>query len=374
MGSPTTKSKTRPPTRRLAAAALGVRVGLVGCALALAFLPLPRSLVESVYAQRLYPLIRQTITSLTRHIDMPLFDILLGGGVVALATWWGLRLARARGDRLRTLAGLVGVTAVLAAGLYLTFLLTWGMNYRRESLATRLDYSAARVTSAHVEALASSAIEHLNRAYDQSEHATWPQLSELPATLGPAFERAQRHLKVSPVVTGLVPQRSQLTPYFRRAGIDGMVDPFFLQVLLNDGVLPFERPFVTAHEWAHVAGFAHEAEANFVAWLTCLQGDERMRYAGWSFLVPRLVAASPADTQADLWARVRPGPLADFAAVRARLSRTIPVVERNARRLNDRYLRANRVASGIASYGEVVQMAVGTELGLAQWSEPPGGR
>jgi hypothetical protein len=330
--------------------------------------------VESVYAQRLYPLIRGTVTSVTRHVDMPLFDVLLVGGVVALAAWWGVRLARApRGRRLRALASVMGLTVVLAAALYLTFLFTWGMNYRREALSVRLGYSAARVTSVDVEALARSAIEHLNRAYDESEHATWPQLSELPASLGPAFERAQRQLDVSPVMSGLVPQRSLLTPYFRRAGIDGMVDPFFLQVLLNDGVLPFERPFVTAHEWAHVAGFAHEAEANFVAWLTCLQGDERMRYAGWSFLVPRLVAALPADRQPDLWATVGPGPLADFAAVHARLSRTIPVVQRNARRLNDRYLRANRVASGIASYGEVLQMAVGTDLGLAQWAERPDG-
>ena len=345
-----------------------VRLGILACAAAFAFLPLPRPLVESVYSQRLYPLIRQAVTAVTSRVDMPLFDVLLVGGGLALSAWWVLALLREpRGRRVRKLARVVGRTAVLAAALYLTFLATWGLNYRREALATRLDYSATRVTTVEIESLARVAIQHLNRAYDESEHATWPQLSELPTSLGQAFARAQRQLGVSPVMPGLVPQRSLLTPYFRRAGIDGMVDPFFLQVLLNDGVLPFERPFVTAHEWAHVAGFAHEGEANFVAWLTCLEGDERMRYAGWSFLVPRLVAALPADRQPALWAAVGSGPLADFAAIRARLSRTIPVVRQSARRVNDQYLRANRVASGIASYGEVLQLAVGTDLGRAQW-------
>ncbi|HIE93162.1 MAG TPA: DUF3810 family protein, partial [Acidobacteria bacterium] len=343
-------STTRQSAKQAGTVVLAVRVALVGSALALALLPLPRPFVESVYARRLYPLIRQLVTSVTRHVDVALFDLLLSGGLLVISAWWAVRMLRVpRGGRVRELARLAGLTVVVAAALYLMFLATWGLNYRREALATRLGYSDTRVNAGEVEALAASAIRELNRAYDESEHATWPQLSDLPSSLGQAFERTQRHLGVFPVMSGLVPQRSLLTPYFRRAGIDGMVDPFFLQVLVNDGVLPFERPFVTAHEWAHVAGFAHEAEANFVAWVTCLQGDERMRYSGWSFLVPRLVAALPPDRQPGLWETVGPGAIADFAAVRARLNRTIPVVRRTARRLNDQYLRANRVASGIAS-------------------------
>ncbi len=116
-----------------------------------------------------------------------------------------------------------------------------------------------------------------------------------------------------------------------------------------------------------LAGFAHEAEANFVAWLICLEGDEAMRYSAWSFFVPRLLAALPETSQQRLGAALGPGPRSDFAAVRARLSRTIPIVRRNARRINDRYLKANRVASGVASYGEVLQLAVGTDLGRSQW-------
>ena len=52
-----------------------------------------------------------------------------------------------------------------------------------------------------------------------------------------------------------------------------MTDPFFLEVIVNPDVLPIERPFVVAHEWAHLAGYADESEANFVAWLTCAHGD-----------------------------------------------------------------------------------------------------
>ena len=353
--------------------AILLRVAIVAFAVAMATIPLPRALVENVYSRNVYPLVRQLVTGLSSLTTFVLFDLLLIGVSVALMGWWTLGLMRSpRSGRLRTLASLVGQTVVFASVLYLIFLSIWGLNYRREFLSVQLGYVERRVAAPVMETLTVAAIEHLNQLYDSTEDDPWPQLDELPVRLGPAFERVQQRLGVSPVVSGLVPKRSLLTPYFRRAGIDGMVDPFFLQILINETVLPFERPFVTAHEWAHVAGFAHEAEANFVAWLTCLEGDERMRYSAWSFLVPRLLAAVPEASQQRLGSALGPGPRADFAAVRARLSRTIPVVRRNARRINDRYLKANRVATGVASYGEVLQLAVGTDLGRRQWSNAAG--
>jgi len=351
--------------------ATAVRVAIVVFAVVMAVIPLPRAFVEEVYSQGAYPIVRRLVTGMSSLTDLVLFDLLLIGGLIAPPAWWIWRLSRApRGGRLRVLASLAGRTMAVTATLYLVFLATWGLNYRRVSLAAGLGYAESRITQPVLESLTVAAIEHLNRLYDSTQDQTWPQLADLPVRLGTPFERVQRWLGVSPATPGLVPRRSVLTPYFRRAGVDGMVDPFFLQILVNETVLPFERPFVTAHEWAHVAGFAHEAEANFVAWLTCLEGDDMMRYSAWSFLVPRLLAALPDVAQRRLSAALGPGPRADFAAVRARLSRTIPIVRRNARRLNDRYLRANRVASGVASYGEVLQLAVGTDLGRRQWRAP----
>ena len=52
-----------------------------------------------------------------------------------------------------------------------------------------------------------------------------------------------------------------------------MINPFGLEVLVNPDLLPFERPFVAAHEWAHLAGYADESEASFVGWLTCMRAD-----------------------------------------------------------------------------------------------------
>ncbi len=347
---------------------------LVVGAVVMAVLPVSRSAVESAYSQGLYPVLRQLVTAATNRAPVVLFDWLLFGGAAAILGWTGWRLLRpGRQGRLRVLGGVAARLAVVAAALYLVFLTTWGLNYRRETLAAKLGYAENRVTETVLEELTASAVTRLNDLFEAIEASSWPQLEELPAELGPAFERVQRELGASRPASAVVPRRSLLTPYFRRAGIDGMTDPFSLQVLVNDTVLPFERPFVTAHEWAHVAGYAHEAEANFVAWLTCLEGDERMQYSGWLNLVGRLLGAVPEAAREALGARLGRGPRADYAAIRARTSRVVPVIQRNARRLNDGYLRANRVAGGVRSYGEVLQLVVGTDLGRRRWPAPDAG-
>ena len=342
--------------------------GIVATALVLAFAPLPPTLVESVYANGVYPLVRTGVIGLSALTEFVLFDVLLFGGGLGIVGWWTWGLLRVfRQRRVRGTVSLLGRTIVFAAGLYLVFLMTWGFNYRRVPLASRLGYTHTDVTPSVVTELAEVAVRQLNRLYDETQAAQWSQLEQLPERLGPSFERVQQRLGVVWPVAGLQPRRSLLTPYFRRAGIDGMFDPFSLQVLVNDSVLPFERPFTTAHEWAHAAGFAHEGEANFVAWLICLEGDATSQYSGWSFLVARLLTVVPSEVRDSVAGEIGPGPRADYAALRARLNRVVPFVQRGARRLNDRYLRANHVANGISSYGEVVRLAVGTELGRVQW-------
>src|SRR6185295_11675688 len=80
-------------------------------------------------------------------------------------------------------------------------------------------------------------------------------------------------------------KHSLIGPYFRWTGVDGMISPFTLEVLGNPDLLPFERPFVAAHEWSHLAGYADEAEASFVGWLACLRADQPSQYSAWLYLL-----------------------------------------------------------------------------------------
>jgi hypothetical protein len=205
-------------------------------------------------------------------------------------------------------------------------------------------------------ALANTAVDFINGGY-AAAHTGPPDTVSLERS----FADVQRVLGARRTAVPGVPKVSVLTWYFRRAGIDGMTDPFFLEIIVNPEVLDIERPFVVAHEWAHLAGYANESDANFLAWLTCVRGDPRAQYSGWVASYEYAARALPREDRRAL-TPLDPGPREDLRMIAARYARTSPAVRRAAQGLNDSYLRANRVAEGIGSYEAVLRLMLGTRF------------
>ena len=333
-------------------------------ALGLAVVPTPAAWVESVYSRQAYLISQNLLTPLSSLTGFAIFDGLLLIAVVGLPWWWIVTWRRHRSRHHWYAVGQIVLdTATVLAATYLVFLLVWGFNYRREPLTAKLDFDQQRVSPEALTQLATTAVERLNDLHAEAHEAPWSGLDGLPSRLRSAFMQAQSELGVDRMAVTGHPKPTLLTPYFRRAGIDGMISPFSLEVLVNSTVLPFERPFVVAHEWAHLAGYADESEASFVGWLTCLRGDAASRYSGWLFLTPYVVGQLGREDRARMWAAMGQGPLADLRAVAARVAAVVPVVQQSANRVYDSYLRANRVETGIASYGLVVDLVLGSRLG-----------
>jgi hypothetical protein len=316
-------------------------------AAAAALAPLPAGAIERWYSNGAYRPLQRAVTSVSNLVPVPLFDALCLA-VIAAAAVAAWRSCRASGWH-----GLTRVLRLVARGAaiaYLSFLAMWGLNYRRLPLTTKLAFEASRVTSDAAADLAARTVRSLNRLY-MPAHAREESLASLAA----AFHDADRALGASrPIVTGRL-KTTLLGGYFHSAAISGMTDPFFLETLIAPDLIDMERPFVIAHEWAHLAGYADESEANYLAWLACLRGDERAQYSAWLALLGSLQPFVPKD------ARLDGGPRSDLAALRYRYTRTSPVLRAAARESYDWYLKANRVESGIESYALVVQLILGTE-------------
>jgi Protein of unknown function (DUF3810) len=341
---------------------------LIAAAAAVAFAPLSTSFVERIYSRSAYLRIQRVITFTSNLVPFALFDVLLVATVAAWLTAFGIDLARDRGAWLRIATRLVSRTIVWGAGFYLAFLLIWGLNYRRVRLVDKLQFDAHRVSPAGATALAMTAVNELNALYDGAHASGWFALTAISPSLASSFERSQRELGVSTAAVAGRPKTTVLEPYFRRAGVAGMTNPYFLETLVERELLPFERSFVVGHEWAHLAGYADESEANFVGWLTCLRGSTGDQYSGWLFLYEELArAVGPADRIA-MSARLAPGPRADLKAIADRLRKQVsPAVSTAGWQVYDRYLKANRVEAGTASYAEVIRLALGARFG-PEWT------
>jgi Protein of unknown function (DUF3810) len=328
------------------------RVAIVLAAVAAAAVPLPARLVEAWYSRGLYPSIQATVTPISNRVEFALLDIAVCILLFVLMVAF-VRRTRSAGIARALVRSLISLM-ILAATLYLAFLLLWGFNYRRVPLEAKLEFDEARATRTAARTLGELAVRNVNATYD---------LAHAPVADGPsleaAFQSAQQLLGALPPAVPGVPKRSLLGFYFRTAAIDGMTNPFFLEVIVNPDALPFERPFITAHEWAHLAGYAHEAEASFVAWLICTQGNGLARYSAWFAIYQHVSAALPRPDRADLAGMLEEGPRRDWLEMSKRYERASPIVRNTAMEVYDRYLKANRVEEGIASYSGVVRLMLG---------------
>ena len=342
-------------------------LGVVAAAAVVALVPTPAAWVERLYSRQLYLVAQRIVTSASSLVGFSLLDPLVVLGIGGLGWWWWRALRHpTEGRRVRAVGRMMLNTAAVAALLYLAFVVAWGLNYRREPLTAKLDYEPDRISSTALAEFTVESVGHVNTLYAAADRGAWPAFDDLPRRFAPAFVEVQRRLGATRTAIVGRPKTTLLSAYFRRAGIDGMMNPFSLEVLVNHTVLPYERPFLVAHEWAHLAGYANEAEASFVGFLVCLAGDAQSRYSAWLFLVPQLVRHLPDDERADAYAALDDGPRRHLREIAARLSRAVPLVRRNASRVYDRFLRANRVDDGIASYGLVVDLVLGTD-GTSVW-------
>jgi hypothetical protein len=336
--------------RRTRAAGLAV-IAVAVVALAV---PWPPGLVEAAFSSTLYPGWQRIATSATNALPFAAFDLILAGAILALIGLVVMAWRRTGGGRWRR-AGAALVTAlVVVAATYLWFLAAWGLNYRRTPVDVRVGLDRKRATPERLSAFAIDTVEDLNRLRPLAHAQPWPDRAALVETLRPAFRAVLPRLGVGPDVVAGVPKWSVMQPYFRWAGIDGVTNPFVPEVVLNHDLLPMEWPFTLAHEWGHLAGLAHEAEASYAGWLICQGSTDQTRYSAALWAFGHVFAASPREQQLVLSSRLGEGPRRDLHAIAMRTSQRVRVVQRVSWATYDRYLKSNRVSEGLASYDAAI--------------------
>ncbi len=334
---------------------------LVCIAAGAALVPRPEPVIERVYGGGVYPPLQAVVTGASNLMPLAVFDVGIVVAVVLLGRWWTRALAALwRRRDWRPSGRALGATATLAAVVYLWFLVVWGLNYARPPLEVRLALPEVTPSPGDVAALLEQSVAEANALYRDAHHVDGfvPYSAEHSvATALHALEA--RHGRPRPTVPG-TPKPTLLAPYFRMAGVDGLTAPLALETLLNPDLTGPERPFVLAHEWAHLAGYAAEADANFVAWLVTREPGiaATTRYSGALFLLSEAARQVPAEVRRASLAALGSGPRQDLADIASRMASRVDLVERIGWRVYDSYLRSQGVDEGVRSYSRVVELIV----------------
>src|SRR5579862_5322898 len=171
----------------------------------------PQRLVERWYARSIFPIISGTAEKIADAISFSWFDVAVPLGCF-LALWLIYR------RRWKMLLNLI-------AAMYLIFFWSWGLNYHREPLASKLPIDSGATKPAAIESFTRHAAAEINRLYPEKQKLAYDE----PAT------REEARLRVEHVVWVIdgsdwdAPHRIKISrigdPWFHAAGIDGMFNP-----------------------------------------------------------------------------------------------------------------------------------------------------
>ena len=341
-----------------------LQLAIVGLAVLAALAPVSADAVERWFSTGFYPEIQRRLTPLANALPFAWLDLLALAAVGAVGVVLVRAVAASRNARkVAPLLRAVVTLATTAALVYLVFLTLWGLNYRRVPMTARLVVLPGAPASEAVLALGTEAATQLNALHDAAHMTGWRDPIDNEA-LRASFASVQRMLSDAPAATPGRLKGTLFGPYFRWTSVDGMINPFGLEVLQNPDLLPFERSFIAAHEWAHLAGYADESEASFVGWLVAMQADVPSRYSGWLFLYWQISGEVGADARAMVAGMLEPGPRRDLNAIVERVRRgQLPWLQAAGWRVYDQYLKANRVEEGVRSYGAVVTLILRAQFG-----------
>lgn len=144
--------------------------------------------------------------------------------------------------------------------------------------------------------------------------------------------------------------------------ISGVYTFFTGEANVNVNYPPYVVVFSTAHEMAHQRGIAPEDEANFIAFLVCINSDdEYIRYCGYAEIFQYLTSSlysADGDAYFRVAANLPLGLLYEYSAFSEMFA---PYTDSQASKVsgavNDTYLKMQGEAEGTASYDLVTTLA-----------------
>jgi hypothetical protein len=302
----------------------------------------PSGLVEGWFARAAFPKISHAAGWFADAVPFSWLDAAIVLGLVLLIV-----LVRRR--RFRLLASVV-------AALYLFFFWTWGLNYHRQPLASKLPLDSERSRPANMERFTQRAAGEINRLYAEKQKRGYDE-QQVRAETAIRVDRVVATIDGSEWTASSRIKNSRLAdPWFHMAGIDGMFNPFGHEPVVSDTLLDVERPFVIAHELGHVRGYPSEGDANLIAvFATVMSDDPVLQYSGWLNLWQYL-------RYRDIDTLLDDGPRRDLQRIFERARREqVRWISNIQTAVLDWFLKANSVEEGVRSYSQVILLAAETE-------------
>jgi hypothetical protein len=336
--------------------------------------------VERYYSHKLFPPIIRVLSLINGVVSFSIAEFMiyvLAAALVGTLLYQATAVYRRRKLIVQLLRADFLVLMWIVGSVMLGFMVIWGFNYQREPLGSRLGLTGRDASDEQRKMIGEAIVNEVNSNYAVSHFnsdgspATPPDRTQLYELIEAAYEQEPLLADVAWKWFGR-PKPVYASGLMSRLGVSGFYIPFTGEPNFNAAQPDFDLPYVIAHEKAHQRGFAYEDEANFIAFLVCVNStNSYLRYSGYlnGLKVVGAFAGLDAAYYKTLFERIGSGPRNDLRARAAFWSRYQGLARAAAEKLNDSYLKANRISSGTRNYSEDIALIVGYYLKRAQ-SDP----
>ncbi len=326
--------------------------------------------VERFHSKVFYPLFANSLGWLLSLAPFSVLEVLILAGGVALlgyVVWQTVRLIQmpeGRKDRLLRLGlNLLGGASVV----YFGFVLFMGLNYYRDSIAVHLDLQVEHATKQELYELCKDLVEGCN-----ADRAQLQEGADGVALLqdGDYYQTAQAARRAMAALEEEIPvlQAADIrnkplwtSRLFSYALTTGIYIPF--ESGINVDAPAHSIPATMCHELSHYRGFMREEEANFIGYLACMKSDRAdFRYSAgllaFTYAFSDLVAED-LEMARSIAALCGEGMLRDLQAEDDYWNQFRHTLMGDASQaIYGEYLQANGQPSGLASYGEMVELLI----------------
>jgi hypothetical protein len=325
------------------------------------------ALTENLYSRLFFPPIGMFLSKLSGFLPISFAEFLVYA-LVAASVYLLIRLLvrfiKSRNKLETSLNAIINGLCTLSI-VYCLFLLLWGFNYYRQPLAYSIGYTTSKSTVADLKGLCTILIDKTNQLRTEVR-----ENEEGIMVLDGGFKSAVRRADIgyqnlSKTFTTFkgsygIPKGITFSRQFCYTGIAGIYFPFTGEANVNKLMPDFMLPSTISHEMAHQRGFAREDEANFIAYLVCkAQDDVDFQYSGYLLaMIYSMNAIHDYDIESynELAVKYDEGVRRDLKYYSDFWKQFEGPVEEFQEKVNDTYLKSNKQADGIYSYGRMVDL------------------
>ncbi|MFV0361726.1 MAG: DUF3810 domain-containing protein [Suipraeoptans sp.] len=317
------------------------------------------------YTSNVYPLLVNTIGRLVGFLPFLLFEFMIYALVIAFAVSIIRTILKVKHDKKARPFLLYIFNICLAASIiFFSYTFGCGINYSADLFS---DKENLTLNSYSTDALATVCSMLADRTNALSDSVFRNSSGDMVISNDERYEAVTSMELLSETYSSLngyypLPKKMINSGLMSYQGISGIYIPFTIEANYNNDMPDYNKPFTACHELSHLRGFMSEDEANYIAFLACINSESSdFNYSGYitglSYCLSALRRAD-IDKYEEITASLDASVKHDLSVNSDFWNSYDGVISDMQSKVNDSYLKAHGDSDGVNSYGRMVDLIV----------------